>query len=515
MQFLAPLGLLSLLALVLPIVIHLLSRHAGKIVKVGSLRFLLSSTSVRFKSLKLSELTLLFLRLVLLVLLAMMLAQPVWLKETGDTSASARGPVWVAPELLASAHRPRVWPVLDSLVANRHELRLFSTGFPALHSGDSTLSVMDERNNWSLLRELDQTLPASTLIQVLAANRLQSYRGERPNLQHEVAWKTLSTSSPRRWLQAAQRFQQDSLRVVIGFSKSNQTRFAWYFFRMPAQRSMLSAEGMPPLEYIPPANGAGAVLRLVQSEGLNEEKGFRFPVETDSIRVAIVHTMLSSEEARYLETALHAVREAACPQLRIRTALPGAGKLRWEDFDFIFWLAEEALPAVAWQRIEQGLTLVTVAPGPEYETCASWMVMPRAGASSFPRLWRRSPASEVGVPVWTDGFGVALLEAERRGAGWHYRFASRFDPAWNELVLHAAFPEWLLALLRREDIFSPRETGQHDLRRLSAAQSAPQKNKDKNFPSPRFAAHALHFPLWVLAIVIFGMERWMSDWKRN
>jgi len=61
-QFLSPLAALALLAISLPLALHLLSRKPGKTIKVGSLAFLRPSPSARWKSLKLGEVPLLLVR---------------------------------------------------------------------------------------------------------------------------------------------------------------------------------------------------------------------------------------------------------------------------------------------------------------------------------------------------------------------------------------------------------------------------------------------------------------------
>ncbi len=510
MQWLAPLGLLSLLALVLPLAIHLLSRKSGKIIKVGSLQFLISSPSARFKSLRLSELPLMLVRMALLAVLALLLARPVWLEPLSRSSSSATGWILVAPELLHAAGRDQILSRLDTLAAAGHELHLLATGFPWLNFSDTTSVFMNEQNIWSLARELEQKLSAATPVQIFASDRLYAYRGERPNLQREFVWKIFSAVQPQRWLQAAQSFAKDSLRIIIGFSNGNTTQYSSHFMRRPVQRSILSAEGMPPLEYFPRHHE----LRFVQSAQFNSNNLLRFP-EAESIRVALVYDPHRTEEVQYLQSALRAAAEAIPQNLRVTTASFAPAGRMWENFDFIFWLKEDSLPAAAARQIERGLTVIATANSKGSEKCESWMIMPHAATEFFPRLWRRTPASKLGAPVWTDGFGVPVLEAPRRGKGWHYRFAGRFDPAWNELVLHTAFPEWLYSLLSQRAVPARYESTQNDQRRISAAQSLPQKNENKNSAAPGKAAQALHFPLWLLAVLIFGIERWMSDRKKN
>ena len=505
----APLGLLSLLAVLVPLAIHLLSRKPGKIVKVGHLQFLESSASSRFKSLKLSEWPLLLVRLALLTLLAFMLAQPLWREKTAGATP-ARTKVFVAPELLASHSVARAF--LDSLAAGGHELYSFTAGFPALRSGEAFTSVFEGSHNWSLVRELDDRLPALAPIQVVAVDRLSDYRGERPSLRREVGWKTFAASTPRLWLHDARRFSQDSVRVVAGFSTPQQTRYASYSFRLPAHRAILAAANMPPLEYIPEAYQERAELRIVQQEHAPQENGIRLPLALDSLHIAVIYESERSGEAHYLQAALQVAAAAAGLPLRLIAGPPELAMPRWSELDLAFWLAED-VPAEAWRQIERGLVLLTAANDLTYQTCASWIVMPHTDEKFFPQLWRRVPASNLGAPIWTDGLGAPLLEAERRGAGWHYRFASRFDPAWNELVWHAAFPAWLLSVLQGEHIFHHYRVAKQDQRRLSNAQSIPHDNIAPNPTAPQTTTHDLHFPLWLLAVFIFGVERWMADRK--
>ena len=76
MSFANPTYLWAFLGLLVPIAIHLWSNKEGKVIKVGSIKFLENSESSQSKSIKLNEYLLLFLRLLLLSLLVLILAEP-------------------------------------------------------------------------------------------------------------------------------------------------------------------------------------------------------------------------------------------------------------------------------------------------------------------------------------------------------------------------------------------------------------------------------------------------------
>jgi hypothetical protein len=129
LRFLSPFWLISLLAVAVPVAIHVLSRKAGKKIKVGSIRFLEASASHRLKSLKLSEIPLLLLRAALVAILALLLAQPYWQEKPKLGEANPRGWVLVAPELLSNLPRSHQH-LIDSLVAAGNELHLLAPEFP-------------------------------------------------------------------------------------------------------------------------------------------------------------------------------------------------------------------------------------------------------------------------------------------------------------------------------------------------------------------------------------------------
>ena len=68
----------GLVALALPVAIHLLSRKEGRVVPLGSLRHLRETTSQQFRGIKLNEYLLLALRILLLILFVLLLAGLFW-----------------------------------------------------------------------------------------------------------------------------------------------------------------------------------------------------------------------------------------------------------------------------------------------------------------------------------------------------------------------------------------------------------------------------------------------------
>src|SRR5437867_10171524 len=84
MSFLNPIMLVGLLAVSVPIIIHLLNRRKFQKVVWAAMRFLQASVEQNQRRMKIEDLILLVVRCLLLVLLALALARPAILSNTAD-----------------------------------------------------------------------------------------------------------------------------------------------------------------------------------------------------------------------------------------------------------------------------------------------------------------------------------------------------------------------------------------------------------------------------------------------
>lgn len=449
-RFLYPLGLTALLALAVPLVIHLLSRKPGKTVKVGSIRLLESSESRRLKSLRLTDVPLLLLRALLLAALAFLLAQPVWIKKKNNAQLKPTGWILIAPELLGRAPDRQVDHLIDSLLTEGNELHLLAADFPSLKmaSGGSLGDLEADSNEplhlWSLLREIDAALPANAPLWVFAPDRLALIHGERPVLKRTVQ------------------------------------------------------------------------LRLVENDGNPADDRFEFPAQVDSITITILYDHQRQEEARYVQTGLEAVAEFGRMPVVITAHLLSDDSEPIRYGDWIFRLSAQPIPQDLLRQIEQGVCLLSDAATLEYERVESVILMDGQSPGAPPRLERRVAAKKFGAALWSDGFGEPLLECASLGKGRHYLFHSRFNPAWNELVLDAKFPEWLFSLLTQRDGAVADGNSMNrfsDLRRISSTQAQPKSQTAGTAPTALPASTSLHFPLWMFVVILFVCERWWSERK--
>lgn len=185
---LLPAALGALLALAIPLLLHLARREQQRPTVFAALRWLRERPKPR-KRIRFDEWPLLLVRLLLLALLALWLARPVLLG---------------APDLAP-------WTVVAPGVAQEEvqriagqgegEARWLARGFPALSQPTPT----DAQPTASLLRELDAQLPREMALTVVVPERLSGLDGERPRLSRDVAWQVLPGQSPSPATRATQR----------------------------------------------------------------------------------------------------------------------------------------------------------------------------------------------------------------------------------------------------------------------------------------------------------------------
>jgi len=182
MTFLNPTYLWALLGLLIPIAIHLWSKKEGKTIKVGSIELLRESESKQTSSIKPNELWLLLLRLLIISLVVMILAEPqLKLKTENDAITYIIEPSLVKDNKASS--------ILNSIDEN-HSIKLLTKRFPELESIDLDDLSTDTPNYWQLAKDME-TIPSDSII-VYTEALISGFKGKRPNIIKNIDWITIS-----------------------------------------------------------------------------------------------------------------------------------------------------------------------------------------------------------------------------------------------------------------------------------------------------------------------------------
>lgn len=166
-----PVGLLALLALAIPIVIHIARRTENRTIDFAALRWLDARPNPR-RSVTVDERWLLAMRILLLTLLALWLAKPVvWnVEDTRPVVAVAPGVDAATLASLTDGDDRRVW---------------LAPGFPAVGGPAPRAGP----NVASLMRQLDAELSPRTPLAIVVPATLDGVDAERPRLSRRVDWR--------------------------------------------------------------------------------------------------------------------------------------------------------------------------------------------------------------------------------------------------------------------------------------------------------------------------------------
>ncbi len=466
LELLSPLSLMALASLAVPIIIHLLSQREPRLIKVGTIKFLKATETPTFRRTALSEWWLFLLRALLLCVATFALSQP--MLRTHSSKPAAQGWALVSPDLWQRTTDARVYSLTDSLRTAGYELRLLAKNFPPLPRDSVENQLV---NAWSMLEELDNTLPQAMHLTVLTSERLDLLHGQRPTLAHEVKWYTVPNYDRIEQVLTAKQVGQDSVLALAVESQRECTLF---------QRKLMHT--------------LDAAQQRIALAPLSPPK-----------RITIFFDETTQRDANYLRYALQAVQEKFFANLQLSLLTSRDTAAQSAPPDMLFWLSERDIP----KWLDSTHFVLRYARGAFSDT-QSMVVLPD-GASFLCK--RRIVAPSYHSAIWRDGFGNPILTKQSNmrlasSPSIEYVFYSRFAPEWNNFVLSPSFPEWMATLVLDE----PRLTVP-DLRAATALQRQPQYDSTHASHAHKLepvAMTPLDLPLWIFVAILFIIERMVS-----
>ncbi|WP_158622619.1 BatA domain-containing protein [Pedobacter sp. KBW06] len=467
MSLLYPIGLFALAGLVIPLIIHLWNVKQGKTLKIGSISLLGEAAPLSSRSYRITDWLLLLLRLLLIILLAFLLAEP-YMRENA-AKGDQKGWLMMEKQTFSLVYRTQKKSI-DSLLKAGYELRRFEPGFSTINLNDTltkdSLSHTETISYFSLLRQLNERLPAGFPVILYADQQLSKLSGALPEVDFNLQWKGIEkTDTVRNWTAVS------ALKIYEATSSPSLTSY----------RS-LDTSKVPPL------------ISVLLFKGANAEDG------------------------NYVMAALTAIADFTKRRIEVK---------QWNEqynsdlkYDIGFWLSDQPVSDRFSKNINQAGRLFSYESGKTVAVHSMIDLQPgKTGNDAIVELNKRIAAgTELGESIWKDGFGQPVLSLEKEKSPEHYHFYSRLKPQWTTLVWSGQFVKALMPI-----VLGNEETGQgfgfernpEDQRKSTPFLS----QKQNSIPAATIGKESVTVPLnpffWLLAMAVFLLERVLSFNHKN
>ncbi len=310
MIFLNPSYLWALLGIAVPIAIHLWSRKEGRTLKIGSVELLREKDSKRSSSIKLNELFLLFLRILIICLLVLIIAEP---RQTVKTENS---PITylVEPSLL---FENEVIKILDTIDPDL--VRLLQPGFPE-YEKTKVEEASPNSNYWQLAGEMNNLRTDS--IVVFTRAYLTGVKGKRPQTNKKINWIVLDPGNTRRSFISA---KKNAAEVVLTYAVNEYPNLKYEEERTVLDNDVITI------------NDAGDSIS-VSADGQLE----RLPIlPKDSLKILLVHNDSLANEIRILKATYMAIGNYLQFPVEVNVVTSENIQEINGNLDFVVWLSNK------------------------------------------------------------------------------------------------------------------------------------------------------------------------------
>lgn len=471
---LSPLGLFAALGILIPVLIHLWNIKSGKTLKIGSIALLGDPSNQRSSSLRITDWPLLLLRCLLILCIALILADPVDKIKLG----AAERPGWILVEKmnfkkLWSSHRKQ----LDSLLAKGYEIHDFDVNFRKLELADTSSifssSAEAPLTYYALLKQLESQLEPGRKVYLYVHNLSARFASKAPALNLQVHWNLLPLEG------------QDTSWNSGAYQSLNQS-----FVSSTAHSSATGTYYLP------------GMLKAGDTAGL--------AVDTATLRVKI-YANPGSKDAEYVQAAVGAIRQYTRRKIEVK-------RIRsWQEVKenaLVFWLSDKAPSAADMGKLPEGTRFFQYA-GARVQGSASSIQDHNGVSLEQSELYKRTTDQNAsGQAVWSDGSARAVLSREFDSGKQVYKFYSRFRPDWNNLVWSENMVLFLLPIVLPEAIATT--AFELDRRSLAALNDPklPGGGKSGQGQPPVFIQQPISSWIWWLAFLLLILERWLS-YRKN
>ena len=313
MFFANPSYLWGLLALLVPLAIHLLNKGDVKTIKVGSVKFLTPQETKQTKNIKLNELLLLLIRMLIITLLVFLLAAP-----QIKTNLHRSDIIYLVEPSLAESKLLETY--LNDLPSDT-DIRFLHEGFPEFDENDLVFNGVEQvPNYWELTHGMAEL--ATDSIVVLSRSLVAGMKGMRPIVSANINWVVIDNDEQsNKWIAAA--ILEEEISLMRMNSNFESTDFETSLLSKTDNNLRIKNDS----------------LEIVLDEGKTI-----IPLKhQEIISVAIVYEEDFLKEASYFEKAFNAISSYTKIPISVEANLDFS-RIDQKNFDVLVWLTEGQIP---------------------------------------------------------------------------------------------------------------------------------------------------------------------------
>jgi hypothetical protein len=193
LSVLMPAAMWALLALGIPLLIHIFSRSRGRLVKIGHIDLVRKARQIQVTELKLTQWLLLFLRLAIFTVVALILTG----LATAGLNSSTSPAIYLTPAWVKTSEPAEIEALMRS-AEQEPPSRVFmlQAGFPPpdpqllqTHTQSSPVDIESLGNVWSLLSERLSLEQHDGVVSVYATDYALQFGSRAPALPRDVDWQ--------------------------------------------------------------------------------------------------------------------------------------------------------------------------------------------------------------------------------------------------------------------------------------------------------------------------------------
>lgn len=478
LQLLQPIWLWAGAGIIVPVLIHLWHIKKGKILKVGSVIFLQEYSKQTSTSLKISDWFLLILRCLLIILLAILMAEPQW--QQASQTEKQKGWLLINTTNFSETYQ-HFKPTIDSLLQKNYELHRFNSGFDIAELKDSLMIQLSTSNAsgsyWKLIKQFDEKLTGNKPIYVFTNNQLRNFIGNKEAINKQIKWFTYSPKDTKEeWLHSAYKTLNDSIKIVT----KNSTETGTY----------ITAET---IAFKGGKEGNYTINKQKNIISLNTKNTIL--IDTSRLLVTIFSDKYGTD-ATYVKAAIDAIQQFTKKQI-FCSIINDLNKLS-QNADLVFWLSEIPL-----QKLGKKSIVIQYSLGKILDSL-SWL------SNTKTLINKTVITNKNSIAVWHDGFGNPLLSVDCNNPNLYY-IHTHFNPSWNDFVWQENFPKLVLSILS-EDYQIQKSITRNDRRIIDEQQLSFINTNvtNQNKATIQYALKDFTIIIWLLAFTIFCIERLVS-----